>query len=181
MAGVLERFHFLGKELKENVLKIKGKDFWKEKRTEGKKKCRSWAFFHLGDLFFEWLSFSPFWGLCASWVFDLCFLVSLNRSCSLGLTQEGHFWFLRGLPALSSGGEARGLPALRWGGEAPQLALLGAGPSQAGWAPARGVTPLWPPSGGQHGLDLFPRYDIFFATGSLLTSEFCRLLVYVLN
>lgn len=37
MAGALERFHFLGKELKENMLKIKGKDFWKGKRTEEKK------------------------------------------------------------------------------------------------------------------------------------------------
>lgn len=106
MAGVLERFHFLGKELKENVLKIKGKDFWKEKRTEGKK-VPIRAFFHLGDLFFEWLPFSPFWGLCASWVFDLCSLVSLNRSCSLGLTQEGRSWLLRGRPALGWVGKLR--------------------------------------------------------------------------
>ena len=102
-------------------------------------------------------------------VFDLYFIVSLNCSRALGLTQEGRFWFPRGLPALGSGGEAL------------QLTVLGAEQPEAGWAPARGVTSLWLPSGGQDGLDLVPRYDIFFATGSLFTSEFCRLLDYILN
>ena len=37
MAGVLVQFHFLGKELKDNVLKIKGKNFWKEKEVKKKK------------------------------------------------------------------------------------------------------------------------------------------------
>lgn len=117
---------------------------------------------------FEWLSCPPFGGLRASKVFDLYFLVSLNCSPALGLTQEGRFWFPRGLPALGSDGEA------------PQLAVLGAGWPQAGWAQARGIASLWAPSRGQHGLDLVPRY-IFFAAGSLFTSEFCRLLVYILN
>lgn len=39
MAGVLEQFHFLGKELKENVLKIKMKNFWKEKELKKKSDC----------------------------------------------------------------------------------------------------------------------------------------------
>jgi len=36
MAGVLEQFHFLGKELKDNVLKTKRKNFWKEKELKKK-------------------------------------------------------------------------------------------------------------------------------------------------
>lgn len=34
MAGALEQFQFLGKELKESVLNIKGKNFWKEKELK---------------------------------------------------------------------------------------------------------------------------------------------------
>ena len=36
MAGVLERFHFLGKELKENVLKIKERIFGERKELKEK-------------------------------------------------------------------------------------------------------------------------------------------------
>ena len=118
---------------------------------------------------FEWLSCPPFGGLRASKAFDLYFLVSLNCSPAFGLTQEGRFWFPRGLPALGSSGEAL------------QLAVLGAGCPQGGRAQTRGIASLWAPSRGQHGLDLVPRYDIFFAAGSLVTSKFCRLLVYILN
>lgn len=74
MAGALERFHFLGKELKENVLKIKGKDCWKEKRTEERKSDDQEHSSILGIYFLNGCHFPHFGASTRSWSLTSIFL-----------------------------------------------------------------------------------------------------------
>lgn len=96
MAGVLEQFHFLGKELKDNVLKIKGKNFWKEKELKKKKKAIVIRILPFRGICFWsgcYKHFPHLWILSTSSRCDLSSLVSPNCSHSLGLTKEECFWW----------------------------------------------------------------------------------------
>ena len=129
MAGVLERFHFLGKELKENLLKIKERIFGERKELKEKEVPITSILPFRGSIFWMAALFPILGPLCLPGLWPLFSCVSQ----SLVFT-----WPDAGGTFLVSAGPSRS--QFGWGSSRPSCSQVGWGSSAAGRAGCRAVS-----------------------------------------